>query len=147
MTTIAVRAGVIAADSLIAYTHHTNGERPKIAKMGRYFVALAGKAWLRRPLEQWVAEGCNETVVPKVLLDNEADFSCLMVDGGGGIWTFDAGYVIPICSEYTAIGSAGMLALGAMATGATAEQAVAAAAKHDKNTGGVIHAFHYSTLN
>jgi ATP-dependent protease HslVU (ClpYQ) peptidase subunit len=53
---------------------------------------------------------------------------------------------VPVIADYAAIGSGGMFAMGAMAHGATAEEAVAAAALHDKNTGGNIQSLHHSVL-
>lgn len=139
MTTIAYRSGILAADTLIAYSTITNGCRPKIARKGKYLVALAGNAWLRKPLEAWAEAGCPEDAVPKALLEHEDKFSCLLIDETGQAYEFDSGYLMPIFAEYTAIGSGAMLAMGAMAYGADAEAAVRAAAAHDKNTGGEIH--------
>lgn len=139
MTTIAYRSGHLAADSLISYTTITNGSRKKIHQCGRYTVALAGMAWLRKPLEQWCQDGCPEDDVPQVLLENDGKFSALIIENSTGeLFEFDNGYLIPIFADYTAIGSGALLALGAMAHGATAEEAVEAASKHDKNTGGPV---------
>lgn len=138
MTTIAYRAGVLAADSLIAYGSYTNGERSKIAQCGRRVVALAGSTWLRIPLERWVNKGCPESEVPNELLENESDFDCLILDAEGKVFCFAKGYLLPVPGEYCAIGSGKSFALGAMAAGATAEEAVRASARHDKNTGGEV---------
>jgi 20S proteasome alpha/beta subunit len=138
MTTIAYRSGLLAADTLISYSSITNGSRKKIAECGRYTVALAGMAWIRKPLEQWCAAGCPDDV-PQTLIDNGSEFAALIIDNNTGeLFEFDNGYLIPIYADYTAIGSGGLLALGAMAHGATAEEAVLAASKHDKNTGGPV---------
>lgn len=139
MTTIAIRDGLIAADSLIAYSSITNGHREKIEDCGRYAVALAGLAKLRKPLEKWVREGCKAERVPQTLLDHEDKFSALIIDRlVGQVYEFDEGDLVPVYADYTAIGSGALLAIGAMAHGATAEEAVLAAARHDKNTGGPV---------
>lgn len=139
MTTIAYKSGLLAADSMISYTSINNGTRQKISQCGRYTVALAGSAWLRKPLERWCEQGCPEDNVPRVLMDNDSSFSALIIDNDTGeLFEFDSGYLIPIYADYTAIGSGALLALGAMAHGATAEEAVLAASKHDKNTGGPV---------
>jgi hypothetical protein len=138
MTTIAYRSGTLAADSQIAYSNYLNGQRPKITQCGRFHVALAGKAWLRRPLEEWLAAGADEANVPVELMENQAEFSCLIVDDDGVMLTFDRGYLLPVDAPYAAIGSGMFFAMGAMAHGASAEEAVAAAMAHDKNTGGPI---------
>jgi 20S proteasome alpha/beta subunit len=139
MTTIAIRSGVIAADTLISYASITNGQREKIADCGRFAVALAGAARLRRALEKWCREFCPVDKVPQVLLDNEDSFSALIVDRLNGlVYEFDSGELTPVHADYTAIGSGALLAIGAMAHGATAEEAVLAASRHDKNTGGPV---------
>lgn len=145
MTTIAYRSGILAADSLIAYATITNGEREKIARCGDYLVALAGAAFLRPLLEEWVAEGCNPDEVPSALLDNMDKFAAVIVDRDGMAYEFDYGYLTPIHAPYTAIGSGALLAIGAMAYGATAEEAVKCARCHDKATGGAIATRHYSS--
>lgn len=147
MTTVCFREGILAADTLIAYNTITNGERCKIAKCGNYYVALAGSAFLRPVLEKWVTDGCREDAVPKLMMEHVDDFSVIIIDNAGDAFAFDNGFLVPIYAPYTAIGSGALLAYGAMAHGASAEEAVAAAALHDKNTGGRIDSFHYATLN
>ena len=93
----------------------------------------------RRILEKWVLDGCNASAVPEDLLNNTSEFSALIVDRDSRIaYEFDDGYLVPIYADYTAIGSGTMLALGALAAGSTAEEAVEAASLHDKNTGGPV---------
>jgi hypothetical protein len=138
MTTITFKAGILAADTLISYSNITNGNRNKIARCGKHTVALAGNTYLRRPLEEWVADGCNPASVPQALLDDDAVFAALIIDQDGNVFEFDNGYLTPVYADYTAIGSGAMLALGAMAHGASAVEAVIAAALHDKNSGGPV---------
>jgi hypothetical protein len=146
MTTICFRDGFLAADTLISYTTITNGAREKITKCGDYMVAMAGAAYLRKALEDWVTAGCSEDV-PAILLDNQDKFSTLIVDREGRAHEFDNGFLIPVYADYTAIGSGALLALGAMAHGADAVEAVMASSRHDKNTGGPVSAVHFSELN
>ena len=138
MTTIAYRSGVLAADTLIAYTSITNGNRDKISQCGEFTVALAGPAWLREPLEDWCRRGCSGPI-PDDLANNDGQFSALIVrNATGEVYEYDSGYLLPVLADYTAIGSGALLALGAMAYGATALEAVKSAACHDKNTGGPV---------
>lgn len=146
MTTITFRDGILAADTLIAYNTIVNGERPKIALAGEYYVALAGSAFLRPALEAWVSAGCPKDAVPELLMEHATQFAAIILDKTGQPYEFDNGFLVPIYAPYTAIGSGALLALGAMAHGASAEEAVEAAARHDKNTGGRIDFFHFSTL-
>lgn len=144
MTTIAYRSGYLAADTLIAYPNITNGSREKISRCGNYLVAMAGATFIRDVLEEWVSKGCDSEEVPSVLLDHADKFTALIVDYSGRAHEFDNGFLTPIFADYTAMGSGALLAMGAMAHGATSAQAVEAAAKHDKSTGGSVSVYHYS---
>lgn len=138
MTTIAYRSGVLAADTLIAYSSITNGQRNKISRCGNYTVALAGPAWLREPIETWCSQDCSASP-PSALVENEGSFAALIIrNKTGQVFEYDSGYLLPVMADYTAIGSGALLALGAMAHGASAVEAVEAAALHDKNTGGPV---------
>lgn len=65
-----------------------------------------------------------------------------------GIYLYDAaGKRYPIKDEYFAIGSGGPYAMGAMAMGATPEEAVAIAARFDPGTGGEVEVMHLRTSN
>lgn len=147
MTTVCYRDGILAADSAIAYGNILNGERCKIAQYEDFLVAMAGAGWLREPLEDWVGLGCPPDEVPEILIKNQDKFTTLIVDRDGQAFEFDNGYLLPICADYTAIGSGALLALGAMAHGANAAQAVSAACRHDKSSGGPVSTLHYTALN
>lgn len=143
MTTIAYRSGYLAADSAIAYQSYINGQREKIARCGDFLVAMAGATWLRPVIEKWASLGCNPDAVPEVLIEHEDDFIVLIVDRQGIAHEFHNGFLVPVHADYTAIGSGALLALGAMAHGASAQEAVEAACLHDKASGGPVTARHY----
>lgn len=145
MTTIAYRSGYLAADSAIAYQSYINGQREKIARCGEFLVAMAGATWLRPVIEQWATQGCDPDAVPEVLLEHEDEFIVLIVDRHGVAHEFQNGFLVPVHADYTAIGSGALLALGAMAHGASAEEAVAAACLHDKASGGPVTARHFQS--
>jgi ATP-dependent protease HslVU (ClpYQ) peptidase subunit len=71
----------------------------------------------------------------------------MLIDSDGKCFNVECGFLIPVEADYAAIGSGGMFALGAMAHGASSADAVAAAARHDKNTGGNIQSLHFSSLS
>jgi hypothetical protein len=104
---------------------------------------MAGATWLRPIIEDWATKGCDPDAVPEVLLEHEDEFIVLIVDSDGLAHEFNNGFLVPVHADYTAIGSGQLLALGAMAHGATAEEAVAAACLHDKASGGPVTARHY----
>lgn len=65
-----------------------------------------------------------------------------------GIFLYDAaGTRYQINDEYFAIGSGGPYAMGAMAMGATPEEAVAIAARFDPGTGGEVEVMHLKAGN
>jgi hypothetical protein len=147
MTTIAVRDGYLAADTIVSYASFNNGETTKIAACGDFYVALAGAAFLRFELEAWAREGCPVDAVPTLLMDNKGKFSALFLRRDGKVFEFDEGYLMPVHAPYYAIGSGSLFALGAMAHGACAMEAVVASSRHDKSTGGEVTYVHFSALS
>jgi hypothetical protein len=152
VTTIAYKDGVLAADSLINYGTFSNGEVNKIhvvsipepsedgppKRVRRAMLAVSGVVWVIEPLIDWIESGASQDEIPHCLLAATHDFSVIMIDDEGAVWEFCNGYFIPCGVQYHSIGSGQMFALGAMASGAGAPEAVAAAMKHDKATGGAI---------
>lgn len=152
MTTIAYKDGVFAADSLINYGTFSNGEVNKIhvinmveenvkyqePTLRKAMLAVSGVLWVIEPLIEWIEAGASQDDIPHCILHAAKDFSCIMIDDEGTVWEFNNGYFLRCGVEYIAIGSGQMFALGAMAAGADAPEAVAASMKHDKATGGAI---------
>jgi ATP-dependent protease HslVU (ClpYQ) peptidase subunit len=142
VTTIAYSNGILAADSLINYGTFSNGEVNKIHIVtihGRKaMLAVAGAVWVIEPLIEWIEAGAEQDEIPHCILHAVKDFSCIMIDDEGNVWEFNNGYFLRCGVEYIAIGSGQMFALGAMAAGVSAPEAVAASMKHDKATGGAI---------
>lgn len=147
MTTIAVRDGYLAADTIVSYASFNNGETVKIAACGDFYVALSGAAFLRFELEAWAWEGCPADAVPTLLMENKGKFGAVFLRRDGKVFEFDEGYLMPVHAPYYAIGSGSQFALGAMAHGANAYGAVKAAGCHDKSTGGDVSLVHYSALS
>lgn len=146
MTTIAYRDGNLAADTQISYTNIRNGWNSKVTLCGDYLVGMAGTAVLRRPLEEWVRGGAAFEDIPNVLLENQSNFNALFLNSKNELFEFDSGFLQPVHAHYLAIGSGGTLAMGALAHGATAKEAVEAAIKHDKNSGGNVTVHHYTLI-
>lgn len=148
MTTIAYKNGVLAADSLINYGSFSNGEVNKIhvisvpeddgRRVRKAMMAVSGIVWVIEPLIEWIEGGASQDDIPHCILAAAEQFSCIMIDDEGTVWEFNNGFFIKCGVEYHSIGSGQMFALGAMAAGIEAPEAVAAAMKHDKATGGAI---------
>lgn len=151
MTTVAYRDGTLAADTLISYGSFTNGNVNKIhvvdTPTGRVMCVLSGVCWAVQPMIEWLAEGASQETIPHNLLASCSDFSCLVVNDAGLLFEFNNGYFIECGVEYHAIGSGAQFALGAMAAGVSAPNAVSAAMKHDKASGGNVTVCSVSTLS
>jgi ATP-dependent protease HslVU (ClpYQ) peptidase subunit len=134
VTTIAYRDGVIAADTLISCGNHRDGSYTKIAKRGRLLggssgSAAEGYAWLR-----WFEAGCKGEP-PKMLKTN-----AFIAQPNGTLVFFgeDGSFPFKPNGEFYAIGSGCEYAVGAMAFGASAPEAVRIAMQFDSGSAGEI---------
>lgn len=150
MTTIAYRAGVIAADSRMtvedesAGTHYRNCQKlyRKIAYKSEVIIATAGEGGAGDLFVNWYG---SKKEPPAILAT--AEFRCLVLDNNG-LWEFDK-YCHPekITEEFWAIGSGAKAALGAMHAGADAPEAVLIAIKVCNYSGGPVHSMSLKKKN
>lgn len=136
MTTIAYRDGVIAADSLISMGDVRAGSVVKIVRVpGGGLAGAAGELGGMYRFLEWAHYGGEETT---------ADFAGCEIDGflvrpdGTLLVTDSLGGVSPIKAPFHAVGSGRELALGAMAAGADAVEAVKIAVRFDTRSGGPV---------
>lgn len=137
MTTVAYRDGVLAADSLCSSEGMVVGSAAKAAAYGPLLVGVAGTLGIAQRFMDWLQTGA--TGQPPAMdgpYDGSATAMVILPDGL--IATFDRYGVDRMKAPFHAIGSGWRLALGAMAAGATAEEAVRIAATMDCYTGGAI---------
>lgn len=136
MTCIAVRNGIIAADSRVTVSTESGGERMfkcyKLFRKDGNLIALAGESSPGMVFLDWYGTGKKP---PSSLIDGNADFTALVLKKNG-LFEFDAWcrYETIIERAY-AVGSGAKVALGAMHMGATAYQAVEAAIAYDPGCG------------
>jgi len=136
MTTIAIRAGTIAADTCIG-----NGIKSgKVSKLhvikNKYVVAGAGTWGSIMRFVRWVEQGKKKCDYVPCAEDNRIMLVEVKKDGIS-ITHYDSlsdhrGYTIE--AEFFAIGSGYELAIGALSFGADAIQAVKVAAEYDLTT-------------
>lgn len=134
MTTIAYKAGVLAADSLCTSNGFREGDALKIRKIGRLLVAGCGASARCERFFDWVAAGMNgespwtghDSGNSLIVLPDDT----LVMFGENGPW--------PLQADFYALGSGELIALGAMAAGASAAEAVAHAIRFDTRSGGPI---------
>lgn len=133
MTTIAYKAGTIASDSVQTFNSMRIGTMPKIARRSDgTLVGAAGNASYVTTLIKW-AKSPSKSKPP--LPPNDGGTG-LVISPKGKITLIDDDGFTECETDYIAIGSGGEIALGAMAFGATAKEAVEISIKHDCHSGG-----------
>ncbi|SCW95543.1 hypothetical protein [Ancylobacter rudongensis] len=139
MSTIAYRAGVMAADTR-AYSGSKVpiGNKVKIWRIegGALIGVATAKPGQGEMFVQWVRDGADPHNAPT----SAPDFEALLVRPNGEALFFYDSFLPsgPLIAPYFAIGSGSQYALGALAVGAGAEAAVAAAVELDQFTGGLV---------
>lgn len=137
MTTIAFRDGIMAADSR-AYSGRNLyvGMKRKIHRVNGMLVGISSSTVgvpekVRRLIEDNGIEGSFE---------DPLDCSAIVVTRDGRVFYFDKSDTFsgPVQSEFLAIGSGEDYAMGAMAHGASAEDAVRIAIQYDPWSAGEI---------
>jgi len=137
VTAIAYRDGVMASDSLAECHNIVMGSVRKIIR--RADGALAGSAGMEMVCAEFMrrfAEGTDADFRPE--LKDESDFSAIVVTPDGQIWQVNMRGRFPISAPFYVDGSAYQVMIGAMAAGASAEEAVEIAIKYDTRCGGPI---------
>lgn len=133
MTTIAYRDGILATDRLITSGGERCGAYTKGRNIGRLMYASAGSCGLTEAVGEWLRAGARGE--PPRLKDGDREGSVYVFLPDHTIVWFHCDGVTPIRAPYWAAGSGGPYALGAMAAGASAKDAVIAAIKHDTGSG------------
>jgi hypothetical protein len=134
MTTLAYRHGVLAADSLTTSNGYRDGQAIKIRKLGPLLVGGCGTSAICEQFVDWVKNGMKgdspwtgkDAGNSMVVLPDDT----ILVWGHNGPWRSR--------SDFYAMGSGELLALGAMAHGANAAEAVEAAMRFDVHSGGPV---------
>jgi hypothetical protein len=148
LTTIAARAGVIAADSRETWSSEDGGSRvhlckklfrKRIGKGRRAYDVILGTAGESAPgmiFVDWYGSG----LAPPLAILAEGDFTILILKPKG-IYVSDA-YCreVPILEKFFAVGSGASAALAAMHCGKSAREAVVIASRIDPYTGGRVFA-------
>jgi hypothetical protein len=135
MTTIAYRDGVMVATTGV-WTAIYRGQRNKIMRVGGSgtgagaLMATCGDSDMAFSFHKWLEDGENQNALPRI--PEKSDFAAIVVYPNGSVVCFTERFLPqPIIAEFHAMGSGDQLALGAMAMGASAEEAVRVACKFD----------------
>lgn len=144
MTTIAYKDGVLAADTLCVNGYTRAGYLTKIARGSDGVLGgSAGTAAFNRRFLEWITAG-RVTEPPRAETDkdsNSRDFGFIVLLDGQ-LELHEPEGVLTISAPFYACGSGREIAVGAMAAGASAEQAVKVAIELDCYSGGDITTLH-----
>lgn len=137
MTTIAYRDDVLAADTQVTCGMTVDGYAQKAFRKGPVLYATTGASGPGEAFRNWI-EGGMKGEAPDMAEVKEEDAHGYIFPGGSRVvWRYNKVWASH-SAEFFAYGSGGALAMGAMAAGASAEDAVRFASKYDTNTGGEI---------
>lgn len=139
MTTIAYRAGILAADS----QGTRSGSRIRIKKLRRLpdgsLFAGAGHTGAIVKVQRWCEAGMPEGKLPKLALAEDEEVECLLIKTDGTILLIDESLAPePLEQEFMSIGTGCEYAIAYMDKGCTAAEAVDLTSKWDTNTSGPV---------
>ena len=110
----------------------------KLYRVGKDIIATAGDSYLGMKFVEWWKEGDWDDPPDLTSVDVEEDFECLIWTEGK-LWSVNRFFtMVEVNLEdhpYYAIGSGSDVALGALATGASAKRAVEIACEYNVYTG------------
>ena len=140
MTTVAYKDGIMAFDSRVTSDYSHIGYMTKGRKTSKFLVSTCGSVEEGEMFMDWIAGG-GITADRKLFgLDKDLDnFIGMCVNKSGKVFIYESKlYPFVIDAPFHAIGSGADFAIGAMAAGKSATDAVKIAAKFDLATGGAI---------
>jgi hypothetical protein len=138
MTAIAYRDGVMAADSMMTSDALVYGFTRKVVRSpDGGLAAPSGTAVTCHRFRQWFEAG-NFSTDADFEPTTDDPFYALIVGPSGEVFRFDNKYCYPIRAPFHVLGCGERIMIGAMAAGATAEEAVRIAITYDRNCGGEV---------
>lgn len=134
MTTVAWKDGMLAADSRATGAGGMVNVQKVFSLPDGRAVGFSGDLSASLQFVEVLKAGAPEKFKAR------GDFIAAVMDIDGSVLIYESGKVpIQIHDKFYAIGSGGMAALGAMACGKSAKEAVKIAARFDENTGGHVN--------
>lgn len=129
MTTIAYRAGVLAADSCMRVLGHYAGTAKKLIRLtDGSWLGMSGYHEDGELVANWLNAGAVAETRPR--LSDEAGVLHVRLDGTAAHYE-QLCHAIPMLDAFWAGGTGAPFAIGAMAAGASAEEAVRIACQYD----------------
>lgn len=137
MTTIAYKDGVLVADTQVTEGNWTLGTVVKVRRIGRVLAGYAGGLSAGQRFLEWVAEG----LAGDCPMEEGNEGFVIEPDGRITVWNSEYGIAMGH-GKYYSCGSGRPFAVGAMAAGASAQEAVLIAATHDIYTNDKLTVLH-----
>ena len=135
MSTIAYRDGILASDSLVTDGDRREGFMRKLFRLAdNRMVGFVGDAGYMEQFLAWV-DGRGPCPDHE---DGRTMEALIIAPSGAMTWVDNCGRRLAFDANYAALGSGAAYAYGALAFGASAEDAVRAAIVHDVHSGGTI---------
>lgn len=143
MTTIAWDGRSLAADRKISWGGGAMGETRKVHRRDSdgALIGVCGGTGVAQALADWFLTG-EVGVKPDLSPTDDDAASGLIIRPDGALWHIYKHGLVPVSAPFLAFGSGADYALGAMAQGATAREAVAVAIRFDNGSGGEIDVLH-----
>lgn len=136
MTTIAANLYEMAADTRVTWDDDTTSSSVKIYTIGSAILGATGDVDEIAKFIEWYTNG-SVGKQPK----RSKDFRVIRLNSEGLHIIDSNSYWLKLDDKFFAVGSGGQFAIGAMEMGATPENAVRIAAKHDLFTNSSITVF------
>jgi len=141
MTTIVYRDGILAADSRVSYgSAIIPGTIRKVQRLSNgALYGFSGSVEVGEIMRRRVSKASDEMAPLEDEVDLKGEsFEALIIQPDGGVLCFENRTWMEFKCPYIAMGSGRDFAYGALAMGASAKQAIKAAAALDPGTGGRI---------
>ena len=142
MTTIALRDGVIAADSQETHGDGRIAECKNLYSISGTIIGTAGDSYTGLIFVDWFERGARMEDAPDLShVQSDEDFECIVIENKDTIYTinrFFQKYPVEMADGFYALGWGSAYAMAAMEMGADAKKAVQIAVKYDAYTGGKI---------
>lgn len=142
MTTLAFRDGVLAADRLCSGNSAIYGFKTKIVKRHGFIAGATGSTPLCRRFTDWFMDGMAGL---PTMRNGDCDATGVLIIAPKRWITFTPDGHEFYEREFMAWGSGCEFAIGAMAMGATAEQAVEVASRFCLHTGGPVDTLRFGS--
>lgn len=149
MSTVAFRDGKMSGDSIMSWGDQLCDGVEKVGRTENYLFGFAGRLGYMRPTYRWISKLDEDGVDPEdyylhaddlPLPDGSSAGNALIASRDGRVYLIALdGFANKIGRAFDSIGSGGSFALGALLTGASAEDAVSCASIVDAYSGGRIH--------